>query len=47
MFLYYKNLLKVTKKMDKPDVIIGSSAHPMSAYAAIKLAKKLNVHLPL
>jgi glycosyltransferase involved in cell wall biosynthesis len=42
MFLYYKNLLKATKKMDKPDVIIGSSAHPMSAYAAIKLAKKLS-----
>ncbi|WP_016839522.1 glycosyltransferase family 4 protein [Ureibacillus thermosphaericus] len=40
MYEYYKNLLKVTKSFEKPDVIIGSSAHPLAAIAAIKLGKK-------
>lgn len=40
MFQYYKNLKKSIKNMEKPDVIIGSSGHPLAAYAAIKLGKK-------
>lgn len=41
---YYWNLFKVSRlyyeKNGKPDVIIGSSAHPLAALAAIKLGKK-------
>ncbi|MBS4025547.1 MAG: glycosyltransferase family 4 protein [Clostridia bacterium] len=40
MFEFYRNLLKVTKNFDKPDFILGSSAHPFAAIAAIKLANK-------
>ena len=40
MFEYYINVFRISKKLDKPDVIIGSSAHPLAAIAAIKLAKK-------
>lgn len=40
MFEYYRNVFKASKGFDKPDVIIGSSAHPLAAVAAIKLAKK-------
>ncbi len=40
MFEFYKNLLKAVKSFDKPDAILGSSAHPLAALAAIKLAKK-------
>jgi glycosyltransferase involved in cell wall biosynthesis len=40
MFEYYFNLLKVIKRFNKPDVIIGSSAHPLAAIAAIRLAKR-------
>lgn len=40
MFEYYFNVIKAAKHFDKPDVIIGSSAHPLASYAAIKLAKK-------
>lgn len=40
MYEFYRNLLKSVKLFDKPDVILGSSAHPLAAVAAIKLAKK-------
>jgi len=40
MYEFYKNLLKAVKSFDKPDAILGSSAHPLAAVAAIKLAKK-------
>ncbi len=40
MFEFYKNLFKITNDFDKPDTIIGSSAHPLAAIAAIQLAKK-------
>ncbi|MFD1037172.1 glycosyltransferase family 4 protein [Virgibacillus byunsanensis] len=40
MIEFYRNLFKATKYMEKPDVIIGSSAHPLAAIAAIRLAKK-------
>ena len=40
---YYLNVLKISKPFSKngqPDVIIGSSAHPLAAIAAIKLGTK-------
>lgn len=40
MYEFYKNLLKSVKSFDKPDAILGSSAHPLAAVAAIKLARK-------
>lgn len=40
MIQYYHRLFKVTKNYEKPDVIIGSSAHPLAALAAIKISKK-------
>jgi len=40
MYEFYKNLLKAVKSLDKPDAILGSSAHPLAAVAAIKLARK-------
>lgn len=43
MIEYYHNLLKVVKKIEKPDIIIGSSSHPLACLAAIKLGKKYHV----
>lgn len=40
MHEFYKNLIKAVRLFEKPDVIIGSSAHPLAALAAIKLGKK-------
>lgn len=40
MFQYYFRIFKVAKNFEKPDVIIGSSVHPLSCVAAIKMAKK-------
>ena len=40
MFEYYRNSLKAVEKFIKPDVIIGSSAHPLAALLAIRLGKK-------
>lgn len=40
MYEFYKNLLKAVKLFDRPDAILGSSAHPLAAVAAINLAKK-------
>lgn len=42
MFQYYFNAKKAVRHFDKPDVIIGSSAHPLAALLAIKLGKKYN-----
>ncbi|MDC0559137.1 glycosyltransferase family 4 protein [Candidatus Izimaplasma bacterium] len=40
MVQFYINVKKVSKILEKPDVIIGSSAHPLAALLAIKLSKK-------
>lgn len=40
MLEFYWNMKKITKHFAKPDVIIGSSAHPLAALLAIKLGKK-------
>lgn len=40
MFQFYRNVFKAVKKFEKPDVIIGSSSHPLSALAGIRLGKK-------
>lgn len=44
---YYYNSIKVASSMiksrDKPDVIIGSSPHPMAMLAAIKIGKKFGI----
>lgn len=37
---YYFNVKKVAKKYDAPDVIIGSSVHPLACVAAINLSKR-------
>jgi len=37
---YYCNVKKVAKKYDAPDVIIGSSVHPLACVAAINLSKR-------
>ena len=41
MFVFYKNMITASKKFPKPDAIIGSSAHPLTALLAIRLGKKL------
>lgn len=47
MFAFYKNLFNVSKKYikndTKPDLIIASSPHPLTMFAGIQIAKKLNV----
>lgn len=40
MYEFYKNFTKAVKLFDKPDAILGSSAHPLAAIAAIRLGKK-------
>jgi glycosyltransferase involved in cell wall biosynthesis len=40
MLQYFLRLFAVTRQFDKPQVIIGSSVHPLACVAAIKLAKK-------
>lgn len=40
MFQFYFNVLKAAKSQEKPDVIIGSSAHPLASVAAIRMGKK-------
>ena len=42
MFEYYHRLLKAADDFDKPDVIIGSSPHPLAALAAIELSRRYN-----
>lgn len=40
MFEYCRNVYRIRNKLNKPDVIVGSSAHPLAAVAAIRLSKK-------
>lgn len=40
MFDYYFNVKKISNKYSKPDIIIGSSVHPLACVAAINLSKK-------
>lgn len=40
MFEYYINSIEAAKHFEKPDVIIGSSAHPLAALLAIRLGRK-------
>lgn len=40
MMEFYRNVLKCADDFERPDVIIGSSAHPLNCVAAIKLAKR-------
>lgn len=47
MLAYYRNVMKVTKRLkkdgEKPDLIIGSSPHPLAMIAGIRAAKKFGV----
>src|SRR5699024_11190954 len=47
MVAYYKNLLKVSKKLNKdgliPDLVLASSPHPLALLAGIKVAKRNKV----
>lgn len=40
MLDYYRGLLVAIKQFDRPDIIIGSSVHPLACVSAIKLSKK-------
>lgn len=40
MLEFYRNMKKAAKHFEKPDAIIGSSAHPLAALLAIRLGKK-------
>lgn len=40
MFEFYRNMKKAANHFDKPDAIIGSSAHPLAALLAIRLGNK-------
>lgn len=40
MFEFYWNTIIASKRFEKPDAIIGSSAHPLAALLACKLGKK-------
>lgn len=40
IFDFYQGLHKTAKHFEKPDVIIGSSVHPLACVAAIKLARR-------
>lgn len=42
MFDYYKGLKRAINAFEKPDVIIGSSVHPLACVSAIRLSRKLN-----
>ena len=41
MFEFYHNMMKAAKNFEKPDIIIGSSPHPLACLLAIRLAKKM------
>ncbi|MDY0276972.1 MAG: glycosyltransferase family 4 protein [Acholeplasma sp.] len=43
MLQFYFNLKKSIKYFEKPDIVLGSSAHPLNAILALKLAKKYSV----
>ncbi len=40
MIEFYRNMEEAAKHFEKPDAIIGSSAHPLAALVAIRLGKK-------
>lgn len=40
MFEFYRNTKTASRHFEKPDAIIGSSAHPLAALLAIELGKK-------
>lgn len=43
MLQFSINLIKISKKFNKPDIILGSSAHPLNAYLALKLSRKYKI----
>lgn len=43
MFQFYINFKKVAKKLEKPNVVLGSSAHPLNAMLALRMAKKFRI----
>jgi len=44
IFDFYKGLHKATKRIDeKPDIIIGSSVHPLTCVAAIKISRRYKI----
>lgn len=43
MFDYYRGLFKVSKKFERPDIIVASSVHPLTLLAGIKLARKYKI----
>lgn len=40
MCQFYHRVLHISKEFERPDVIIGSSVHPLACVAALKLSKK-------
>ncbi len=42
MVNFYRSMMKCSKKFERPDVIVGSSVHPLTCIAAIKLSKRFN-----
>lgn len=42
MFRFNHNVRKTAKTLPRPDVIVGSSPHPLAALLAIRLARKYN-----
>lgn len=42
IFLFHKRLIRIVKNFPSPNVIIGSSAYPLSPYLGIRFAKKLS-----
>lgn len=43
MYQFYKGLLRASKKLDKPDIIFASSAHPLTLLAGIKIGKRFGI----
>lgn len=42
-YVAYKTALNITHKIEKPDIIIGSTIHPFAALTALKISKKYKV----
>ena len=42
MFQFYFNVKEAVKNFERPDAIVGSSAHPLAAFLALKLKKRYN-----
>lgn len=40
MINFYRSMMKCSKNFERPDIIVGSSVHPLACIAAIKLSKK-------